>query len=69
MLRDYGPFADISASYINKVVAHPIIVPKTCLKPPCEEYATIGMAELQLNFCSFLIINATSPFYDGLFFC
>ncbi len=27
-LREYGPFADISASYVNDVVAHLVIIPK-----------------------------------------
>ncbi len=38
VLRDYGPFADISASYVNDiVVALLVIVPTIGLKPPFEE--------------------------------
>ncbi len=37
LLRDYGQFADISASYINDEVVLLIIIPKFCMKSPCEE--------------------------------
>ncbi len=48
LLKDYEAFADISVSSVNDVVVHVVIIPKICLKPPCEEYATMG-AELQLS--------------------
>ncbi len=59
-LSDFGPSVDISASYANDNVAHLIVVPKICLKPPNEEYAKTGMAESELHFSSFPTVNTYS---------
>ncbi len=62
LLRDYGPFADISARYVQEKVAHLVIIPKICLKHPWEEYTEMGMTALEQH--NFHIVKTTSALTD-----
>ncbi len=54
LLRNYDPYVDISATYVHDKFAHLVIIPKICLKPPCEEYTEIGVTKLGLHVSNFL---------------
>ncbi len=45
---------------MNYDVAHLVVVPKIYLKLPCEEWIPMGMADLEVHFINFPLINAYS---------
>ncbi len=59
-LREYGPFANIFPAYVRGIVAHLVIVPKICLKPPCEEYSAMEVSILKIHFGNLPKVHPTS---------
>ncbi len=59
-LSEYRPFGNIAPSHVHGKVAHLVIIPNICLKPPCEEYTTMVMTVLETHFSNLPKINTTS---------
>ncbi len=63
-LREYRLFANISPDYVNGEVAHLVIVPRICLKPPHEEYSTMEVNVLNTHFYNLPKVDPTSALND-----
>ncbi len=68
LLKDYSPFADISASNVIDEVSILVTIPKICLKLLCKEYNVVRVAKLELNFSNFSNVNPTSALDNTLLF-
>ncbi len=63
-LREYRSFANISPTHVNGEDAHLVIVPKNCLKPPCEEYSTMEVSILNMHFSNLPMLDWTNALND-----
>ncbi len=49
-LSEKGPFQCIITDESDTKVANLVIVPRICMKHPCEEYSTMGHSKLESYF-------------------
>ncbi len=63
-LREYRSFANISPDYMNGEVANQVIMPRVCLKSPCEEYTTMEISILNIHFGNLPKVNPTISLND-----
>lgn len=56
---------DICCSCVNDKVALLVIIPKICLKAPCEDYARTTLVKLESNFSNCPIVKAKSHLEEG----